>query len=49
MPPIVYVMHRVIHDKISTDGQFLYTGEKITNWKSHSNLLAVIRQMHQEF
>ena len=49
MAPSIHVMHRVVHSKISTDGQYLYTGQKITNWGQHSNLCNLIRHLHQEF
>ena len=49
MPPVINVMHRVTHQKITKDGSYRYCGEKVENWKSHSNLLALIRQLHQDF
>ena len=42
-------MHRVVHDQISKDGNYQYIGEKITNWIPSSNLLQLVRRMHQEF
>lgn len=47
--PSIHVMHRVVHDKISKDGKYVYLSDKLTNWGQHSNLLALIRHMHQEF
>ena len=49
MAPSLHVMHRVVHDKISTDGLYMYVGERLVKWMAHSNLLSLVRQMHQEF
>ena len=49
MAPSIHVMHSVVHEKISKDGKYLYIGERLAAWKSHSNLLSLVRQMHQEF
>ena len=47
--PSIHVLHRVVHPKISKDGHYLYTDEKLQNWQVHNNLQTIIRQMHQEF
>lgn len=49
MAPSIHVMHSVVHEKISKDGKYDYIGDFLANWKPHSNLLSVVRQMHQEF
>ena len=41
-------MHAVVHDMVEP-GTYKYLGESLKNWGSHSNLLSIIRQMHQEF
>ena len=46
--PTINVMHAVVHDKIEPQ-TYKYIGDSLNNWGGHSNLLSVIRQMHQEF
>ena len=49
MAPQIIVMHRVTHEKISKDGKYTYIGDRLTKWTNFSNLLNLVRQMHQEF
>ena len=49
MAPTIHVMHSVVHDQISKDGKYLYIGQRLVDWKPHSNLLSLVRAMHQEF
>ena len=49
MPPVVHVMHRVVHAKVSKDERYTFMDDKLVNWKPHYNLLSILRQMHQEF
>jgi len=49
MAPTIHVLHKVVHEKISKDDKYNYIGERLVNWKAHSNLLSLVRQMHQEF
>lgn len=48
MAPIIKVQYRVTHPNIDS-ATFEYKGPVITKWESHSNLLNVVRQMHNEF
>ena len=41
-------MHHVVHDKID-EKTYMYIGDNLKKWAGHSNLLSIIRQMHQEF
>ena len=46
--PTINVMHAVVHSKIEAQ-TYAYLGDSLKNWGSYSNLLSIIRQMHQEF
>ena len=46
--PTIRVMHRVVHANVKA-GTYEYIGPCLTKWGPHSNLLSVVRTLHQEF